>query len=220
MPGYFPSTSEICVSNFPATRFQFENGGCGLTLSLSVVPATLNRNGDPMVQQCRNQTILWAVIAIASLISAPSGADELADNDTKEIGGYVLTEAGLAKYMQAAKNMGEVAKQPGACDSDDGDDAPLSLDALAARIDSIPGATAAIKSAGMTPREYTVFMFSLVQNGTAAWALDQPGGKLPPGTSMANVNFYRTHAAAIQKAEKERPSSDCEDAEDAYDSEE
>ena len=31
----------------------------------------------------------------------------------------------------------------------------------------------------MTAHEYVVFSFSLLQNGLAAWAVSQPGGKLP-----------------------------------------
>jgi hypothetical protein len=67
------------------------------------------------------------------------------------------------------------------------------------RIDAVPAAKAAIHSAGMTTREYVVFGLSLFQNGVAAWALDQPGGQLPPGVSRANVDFCRKHEAAIQK---------------------
>ena len=51
----------------------------------------------------------------------------------------------------------------------------------------------------MTTREYMVFSMSLLQTGLAAWALEQPGGKLPPGVSKANVDFYKAHKAALEK---------------------
>jgi hypothetical protein len=150
------------------------------------------------------------------LASAPCGAQELADRDAKEIGSYVLTDAGLAKYVQATKNLGPLARRmPGGCDQADDSGDARSLTDLVAQFDAIPGARAAIESAGATTREYLVITFSLLQNGMAAWALDQPGGKLPPGMSMANVNFYRTHAAVIQQLAKEtKPVVECDGADD------
>ena len=74
-----------------------------------------------------------------------------------------------------------------------------------------PGAQAAIQSAGMTSREYVVFMFSMMQNGMAAWALSQPGGKLPPGVSQANVDFFRKHEAAMAAVTENDPCKDDND---------
>ena len=45
---------------------------------------------------------------------------------------------------------------------------------------SVPGAKAAVQSAGMTSREYVVFTFSLMQNGITSHLMDRPGAKLPP----------------------------------------
>jgi hypothetical protein len=44
----------------------------------------------------------------------------------------------------------------------------------------------------------------------ASWALSQPGGKLPPGISMANVNFYRQHEAAMSKMAESSKGDDCD----------
>jgi hypothetical protein len=79
---------------------------------------------------------------------------------------------------------------------------------MVARIDAVPGARDAIGSAGMTTREYVVFSWSLLQNGLAAWAISQPGGKLPPGVSKANVDFYKKHEAELQRLEGQK-SDDC-----------
>ena len=87
-----------------------------------------------------------------------------------------------------------------------------SLDEMVAQFDSVPEFRTAIRSAGMTTREFVVFTWSLFQNGMAAWVLSQPGGKLPEGASMANVDFYRAHEAAFQALEKETKRSDCDDA--------
>jgi hypothetical protein len=158
---------------------------------------------------------LTASIAIALLVSATAIAWDLTDRDTQEIARYVLTDAALAKYTQATKNLGVHAKQmPGDCD--DGDDAK-SIDEMVTRFNAVPGAKAAVQSAGLTTREYLVFTMSLFQNGMAAWALTQPGGKLPAGTSMANVNFYRAHEAAIKKLGEATKPSGCGDGERSED---
>ena len=138
-----------------------------------------------------------------------STAENFQDRDTREITSYVLTEAGLTKYIQATKNLDALAKK---IHSDcDADDEAKSLNDFVARVNAIPGVQAAVQSAGMTTREYVVFMFSLFQNGMAAWALDQPGGKLPPDVSKANVDFYKKHTATIQKMAGPKKSDDCDD---------
>jgi hypothetical protein len=66
---------------------------------------------------------------------------------------------------------------------------------MVAKLNAVPGAQSAIQSAGMTTREYVVFMWSMLHNGMAAWAVSQPGGKLPPGTLQSNIDFYKSHEA-------------------------
>lgn len=154
----------------------------------------------------------FAVAVLCSVLIAPTAAvaQEFSASDTREIASYLLTDAGLAKYTQATENLGPLAEQMSAsCDSESGEDAQ-SLDQLAAVIESTPGAGAAIQSAGMTPREYVVFTLSLLQNALAAWVAGQPGGQLPPGTVMANVNFYRSHEAALQALGEQIQGADCD----------
>jgi hypothetical protein len=64
-------------------------------------------------------------------------------------------------------------------------------------MDAVQGVKSPLEGAGITSREYLLFSWSLVKNGMAAGALEQPGGKLPPGVKMANVNFYRAHEAEL-----------------------
>jgi hypothetical protein len=141
------------------------------------------------------------------------------DRDTQEVTSYVLTDAGLAKYTQATKNIALLPAQPETdCEEDDGADS-LSLDQLAAKFNATPGVKAAIQSAGMTTREFVVFTFSIFQNGLAAWALTQPGSTLPAGTLKANVDFYNRHAAEIEQLEAPKEEDDCdaETDDEAYD---
>ena len=135
------------------------------------------------------------------------------DSDAREIQSHVLTAAGLAKYTQATKKIAELPGGDCDDDGDDGDDGDdsQSLDQMTAKVNAAPGAKAAIQSAGMTTREYVVFTWSLLQTGLAAWAVDQPGGKLPPGTSKANVDFYKKHEADLKQLEGLRQDDDCEE---------
>lgn len=157
-----------------------------------------------------------SVFLLAPLVSVAQGA---ADRDAREISSYMLTEASLAKFSRASVNLGALSKQVAAnCDddADDGKDEDVSsLDNMAARINAVPGAQAAIQSAGMTTREYVVFSMSLFQNGMAAWALTQPGGTLPPGVSKANVDFYRSHEQALKKLAPQKGSDTCSDRDDS-----
>ena len=157
--------------------------------------------------------VLVTVASVILLAPAVAVAQGFPDRDAREISAYVLSEAALVKYTRASANLGSLSKQI-ASNCDDSD-SPASLDASVARINAVPQAKAAIESAGMTPREYLVFSFSLFQSGMAAWALSQPGGTLPPGVSKANVDFYRSHEQALGKLAPQQGSDTCGDRNEA-----
>jgi hypothetical protein len=157
--------------------------------------------------------VLLTAISIALLAPAVAVAQGFPNRDAREISSYALTETALAKYTQATANLGDMSKQVlGNCDDDDGEGAS-SLNESAARIDAVPGAQAAIRSAGMTTREYVVVTWSLFEAGMAAWALEQPGGTIPPGVSRANVDFVRAHKASLEKLDNQGGSDLCEETE-------
>jgi hypothetical protein len=139
---------------------------------------------------------LAKAFAVAATIAlAAPGVAAANDKDSREVAAYVLTEAGLAKFTKATQNLAAV---PGACAKEDDDGSnSQSIDQMVAKMDAVPGARAAIQSAGMTTREYVVFMWSTLHNGMASWAASQPGGKLPPGTLQSNVDFVRKHEAEM-----------------------
>jgi hypothetical protein len=136
-----------------------------------------------------------AAMAIALLLQSPAFAQ---DADTQEVLRYTLTEAGLTKYINATKKL---ATLPDSCEDEDDDGNANTIADMVAKIDANPGARAAIQSAGMTSREYAVFTMSLVHHAMAAWAVNQPGGKLPPGVSQANVDFLNAHEAQLKPLE-------------------
>jgi hypothetical protein len=50
----------------------------------------------------------------------------------------------------------------------------------------------------------------MFRHGMAAWALEQPDGKLPPGVKKANVDFYRGHEAELKKLGELSKPADCD----------
>lgn len=168
-----------------------------------------------MFDRCR--MALSLALIVASFGHGTALAQGASDQDAAEISAYALSVAGLEKYRQATTNLaqlGEALSQN--CDEDQGDP---SLDVMVAEVRGIPGAAEAIESAGIPVREYVVLTWAMIQAGFAAWGLDQPGGELPPGVSMANVEFFRAHEAEFQKAASQVPSEDC-DEEGDWDAEE
>lgn len=153
----------------------------------------------------RRSLIGLLIIALTMGLQGPAAAQ---GGDAQEISRYALTESGLAKYTQATRNLAGV---PGACVRDDDDDGSNSqtIDQMVAKLNASPGAAAAIQSAGMTTREFVTFTFSMFQTGMAAWAASQPGGKLPPGVSQANVDFYKKNEARFAALGENDP---CDDA--------
>jgi hypothetical protein len=154
----------------------------------------------------RTSGTLAAALATFLLVQPSAKA---ADADTQEVMAYTLTDAGLAKYTKATKNLAALPGGPGACasDDDDSDSGSKSISELVAKIDAAPGAKAAIQSAGLTSREYIVFSLSLLQNGLAAWGL-KAGGKLPPGVKQANVDFVNSHGAQLEQLKGTEKSCD------------
>jgi hypothetical protein len=157
--------------------------------------------------------LLLTVAVCLSCTSAP--AQNNVDADTREVLAYTLTEAGLAKYSQATRNLAALPDgAPGACDDETGEG---SIAEMVAALNAWPGGANAIRSAGLTTREYIVFTWSLLHNAMAGWAASEPGGSLPAGVSRANVDFVKKHEADLQQLGASAGSDDCDDA---YDEEE
>jgi hypothetical protein len=161
-----------------------------------------------MTFRMRSGAAAALALAVALLFTTVSPAQSLPDRDAKEVSSYVLSETALAKYTRAVANLQPLMKSM--AQNCDDEESAGSLSAMAARMDAVAGVKAAIQSAGMSTREYLVFSFSVFQNGLAAWALSQPGGKLPPGVQMANVTFYRSHEAAFKQLGDKAKAADCD----------
>jgi hypothetical protein len=147
--------------------------------------------------------MLGALFVIWGLHPLQAQGGDSVDADTKAMQSYRLTDAGFAKYVQATRNMVQVAKQHPEIASDEKDTDPKSLADMAAVYDRHPQLKHAITSAGMSSREFVLFSLSLFQAGMAAGIAAQNGGKVPEGISPANVEFYKKHAAEMQRLGEE-----------------
>jgi hypothetical protein len=152
----------------------------------------------------RSIGLLHAFLAAAALLLPAARAETLPEADTREVRSYALTETALGRYVEATRKLSAIpldcsAEEPGISN----------LTEAAARIDAMPGGKAALQSAGLTSREYVVFAFSLIENAYASYALEQPGGKLPPGVSITNVEFLRRNSGVIEQLANETEVADC-----------
>lgn len=152
---------------------------------------------------------LWAAIVAIVLAPVAMAAAPAADRDAREVDTYVLTEAAFARYAQATKKVQAMphGAAAGCGQGDEGED--NSIAAQVARLEARPGVAAAVRSAGLSTRDYVVISWSLVQAGLASWAAAQPGARQPTGTLMANVTFYRAHEDAIKALTPASRSDDC-----------
>ncbi len=173
--------------------------------------------------------LLFSLQPAPAMAQAARGAAS-SDADLAEINRYRLTEDKLNKFVQATRNMAQVAKDnPNLLRNEEGRSMNnASLAQMAAIYDKHPPIKRAITSAGMTSREYVVFTFAMFQAGMASWAAKQPGAKLPPGVSRENIAFIDSHKEQLDRITKEfqslernsRSSDDAADDEDGDDEEE
>ena len=145
-----------------------------------------------------------AFLALVAVAAPVARAHNLNDADSRELRAYTLTEAVFDRYAQATRNLNGVLIQ--ACDDHT---EVTSIDEAAAKLDAVPAARSAVRSAGITSREYVVFAFSVLQSGIAANALVEPGGELPAGVPLENVDFYLDHAGEMQRLTDEAEGPAC-----------
>jgi hypothetical protein len=151
--------------------------------------------------------VLHALVAAVLLLIAPCARTQgLPQADQREVRAYAFTEATLAQYVDATQRLSAI---PLDCDAEE--PAVRSLTEAAGKIDAVPGARAAVEAAGLTSREYVVFAFALIENAFAAYELEQPGGKLPAGISMSNIEFLRKHSAVIERLANDTEVAACTD---------
>lgn len=148
---------------------------------------------------------LAAAVALCAALPPPLSAQ----SDEEVMKRYRLTEAGLARFTQASRNLIAAAKaNPALFKERTGDDEETveTIAEIAALYDKYPPARRAITSAGLTTREYAIFLMSMAMAGMGALLVEQQQGKfdnLPAEVPRENVLFYQRHKAELQRISDE-----------------
>jgi hypothetical protein len=175
-----------------------------VTLAAGLLAMTACSKGDS------SSTPASTDAAAPAASSSPSGEEDLAT-----VTNYRLSMDKIDKYMAAQRNLAMKAKDMSPAEraamearGDDAGNADASLDDMTKKIESEPIMVAAIKDAGLSPREFTLITISMMQSGMAAAV-----AKMRPRDNQdsliramkanpENVKFYNEHEAEITQKGK------------------
>ncbi len=146
-------------------------------------------------------TIGIAAAFALAMAAVPAGsAAQGQDPDARTLAAYRLSEATLTRFAAASKHLAAAARVAGDTlgEDDEDDEGAETIADIAAFYDRHPSLRQAIATAGLTSREYVIFMLTLFQAGMAAWLVEQQGwSKLPSDIARENVVFYQRHKAQL-----------------------
>jgi hypothetical protein len=144
------------------------------------------------------------LLLVALFLSLPSFALAQSAED-KALRGYSLDMAKLTKYAAVHEKMAAmVVANPSLASKYEGQESrdDQSLDDMVKDLDKIPELASAIRSQGMTMRDYVMTTLVLLQVGLYREVKKlNPRTDMPANINPANVTFMDTHAAEIQKLE-------------------
>lgn len=147
-------------------------------------------------------TSIGIAAAVALTLAAlPAGsAAQGQDPDARTLAAYRLSAATLTRFAAASKNLAAAARVAGDTlgEGDEEGEGAETIADIAAFYDRHPPLHQAIAGAGLTSREYVIFMLTLFQAGMAAWLVEQHGwDRLPAEIARENVVFYQRHKAQL-----------------------
>jgi hypothetical protein len=154
-----------------------------------------------------------AVAAFLTILPAAGAQTAAAErtSDEQALAQYRLSMPAIHKLLAATRAMARVIEDPATKEaaakfskSRDAADGYRGLDDIARDIEKFPPMAAAIRSAGITPREYMLVTMSYMQAGMAA-AFKKQGllKELPKGTPAENVAFLEKNEPELQSLQKE-----------------
>jgi hypothetical protein len=152
-----------------------------------------------MFRTLRLVALLFAAVLLPVAASAQSSHD-ISPSDVKEIHDYTLTMDKLHKMAGATRALMDYSKNhPEMKDAGDS----KNLDEMVANIQKYPGAAAAIRQNGISPREYAVCIMTLMETSMAvgfkkAGTYKEYPPKILEVVSQANLDFAEQHWDEIQ----------------------
>lgn len=151
----------------------------------------MTRVSRAVANEIRNDPEFREAIETDKQIDALEAKDDLSEAEQQQL------EALRAKQDAFEK----------AHDTDDSENDAQTLDDMAAQIQKFPPLARALKSEGVSAKEYATFSLALFQAAFAAGA--QKSGmlkELPAGINAENVKFVQEHEAEIKKLQEEMQS--------------
>jgi hypothetical protein len=144
---------------------------------------------------------------------APAEAAAAGEDDLADVVSYELTMDGVDRLMAAQLAMGRAMQgltpaERAAIEGDRRDEWP-SLDEMEDRLSSNPAVEAAIREAGLSPREYGIIMYSMLQAGIVEARMagepnaDQDSMASAVGVNPATVAFIRDNADELSRRRQE-----------------
>lgn len=169
---------------------------------------------SPICKFLAHGFIIVLLLGLAAMGVAQSKTGDTKDTkDTKEIGAFRLTMDGLTKFSNSLKTLGELTKKNPSLKEkvDNSDSGEQTIDETLALYDRHPEVVSAIKTSGLTPRQFVVTSYALVANSMAL-AYRKAGMKgIPPGASTANMEFIEAHQKEIQALNPNKENTDPQD---------
>ncbi|HEU0299980.1 MAG TPA: hypothetical protein VFR37_11005 [Longimicrobium sp.] len=148
---------------------------------------------------------LAAVTADVSQAAAQPGAGGQLFTDPA-ISSYRLTSATLDKFLNATSALKELEDEDIDVDLEDqinmDDPESIDLNEITAAFDGEPRIKSAINGAGLTSREYVVFLFAMIQAMFGS-VMVQMGGEqalndMPAGVMKDNIQFFLANQEAFE----------------------
>jgi hypothetical protein len=130
--------------------------------------------------------------------------------DIGDIRDYELRMEQVDKYYAAFRNIAQAMQRmtPAEREQLNTDASTVDLNAYVAKLEQQPEINRAIRDAGLTPREFSLILWSMLQSGMASAVLQtRPNANddslaREMNVSMANVRFMREHDAELRQRQQ------------------
>ena len=159
-----------------------------------------------MENRSKRGMLLSLMFALLAAVSGPQTRAAGGDADLRELTRYTLTLADVRKYAAANAALAKLPKpeqNEEDAESEGDDDNAESLDDMAKRIETVPGARKSIEAAGLTVRQYAIITMSIFQAAFAQFAIEQGADPAKvakdAGVNPANIRFVKEHKAELEK---------------------
>ncbi len=152
----------------------------------------------------------------ASGSAAPPASSQTMDEQLADLSEYRLSMDKIDRYIAVQRNLAQKAAAMSPAERDamkekygDRGDSNANLDDIARNIEEVPEMNAAVREAGLSPREFALITMSMMQSAMAASVLQMRPNDDPDSlaremkANIDNIRFYREHEAEIARKTSE-----------------